>query len=265
MPHLTVNGARLHYTDEGHGAETLVFSHGLLWSGRMFDAQVQALRSTFRCITYDHRGQGQSAVAADGYDMDTLTADAAALIEALDAGPCHFVGLSMGGFVGMRLALRHPELLRSLTLLDTSADAEPVDNVPRYRLLGWVAHRLSLRLVTRQVMPIMFGHSFLTDPARAAERSLWRDRLVANDRRGVHRALTGVIQRDSVHARLGAIRTPTLVMVGSEDVATVPAKAERIAAAIPGAQLTVIPRAGHTSTVEEPAFVTARLREFLAG
>src|SRR6185369_4898317 len=102
------------------------------WSGRMFDAQVAALESRFRCISFDHRGQGQSEVTETGYTMDELTADALALIQALGAAPCHFVGLSMGGFVGMRLAARYPALIRSLSLLETSAGPEPLFKVFKY-------------------------------------------------------------------------------------------------------------------------------------
>jgi 3-oxoadipate enol-lactonase len=265
MPFLHVNGARLHYEERGAGEETVVLSHGLLWSGRMFDAQVEALSRGRRCIVYDHRGQGRSEVTAGGYDMDTLSEDAAALVLALGAAPCHFVGLSMGGFVGMRLALRRPELLRSLTLIGTSADAEPAANVPRYRLLGAVARLLSLRLVAGRVMRIMFGRTFLGDPAREGERRAWRARLLANDRTGVHRALHGVISRDGVHDALGAIDVPTLVLVGDEDAATTPDRARRIAAAIPGARLEVIRGAGHTATVEQPAQVGAALEAFLSG
>src|SRR3954452_757348 len=119
MPRLRVNNAELHYTDTGGGPETIVFAHGVLWDGRMFDAQVAALRDRYRCITFDFRGQGQSEVTASGYDMDTLAEDAAALIQTLGVAPCHFVGLSMGGFIGMRLAVRRPELIQSLMLLET--------------------------------------------------------------------------------------------------------------------------------------------------
>lgn len=264
MPHLHVNGANLYYEEQGTSAETVVFSHGLLWSGRMFDAQVRALSGRFRCITYDHRGQGRSEVTASGYDMDTLTEDAAALIEALDAAPCHFVGLSMGGFVGMRLALRRPELLRSLVLMATSADPEPAEHVPRYRMMGLVARWLSTRLVADRVMKIMFGREFLEDPAREAERREWRERLIGNDRVGSYRALHGVIEREGIYERLDRIRIPTLVVVGDQDVATVPAKAERIAGRIPDARLVVIPIAGHTATVEEPEVVNRELSEFLS-
>src|SRR5687768_12235716 len=183
MPTLQVDGATLHYEDTGGAAETVVFAHGLLWSGRMFDAQVQALRGRYRCVTFDFRGQGKSEVTADGYDMDTLAEDAAALIEALGCAPCHFVGLSMGGFIGMRLAARRLELLRSLVLIETSADPEPAQNAPRYRLLGRIVRvlgKLGMRLVMGRVMRIMFGRTFLEDPARDAERRLWRERGMDN-------------------------------------------------------------------------------------
>lgn len=263
MPQVQVNGTELYYEDHGDGPEPIVFAHGLIWSGRMFDAQVLALRDRYRCITFDFRGQGRSAVAETGYDMDTLTEDAAALIEALGAAPCHFVGLSMGGFVGMRLAVRRPELLRTLSLLNTSADPEAPENAPKYRLLNLVARWFGLRLVAGQVMPILFGRSFMTDPVRAEQRAAWRERLVANDRVGITRAVQGVIDRVGVYDDLPQITTPTLVLVGDEDVATVPAKGERIAARMPDARLVTIPQAGHSSTIEAPQAVTAALASFL--
>jgi 3-oxoadipate enol-lactonase len=266
MPKLRVNGADLWYEEQGSGPETVVFAHGLLWSGRMFDAQVAALAGRYRCVTFDFRGQGRSEVTRDGYDMDTLAADAAALIHALGCAPCHFVGLSMGGFIGMRLAARRPELIRSLVLMETSADAEPSANVPRYRLLGAVGRvfgRAGLRLVSGKVMRIMFGRTFLSDPARATERTLWKERMLENDRVGVHRALGGVIDRRPVYGELAKIQVPTVVMVGDEDVATVPGKSERIHAAIAGSRLVVIPGAGHTASVEQPELVTSALEAFL--
>src|SRR5437899_10903280 len=113
----------------GPGPESLVCSYGWLWSGRVFDAQVALLKWRYRCVAFNFRGQGQSEVTGSGYDMETLYEDAVALIEQLGCAPCHFLGLSMGGFIGLRLAARHPELLRSMILLETSADPEPSENV----------------------------------------------------------------------------------------------------------------------------------------
>ncbi len=264
MPKIQVNGAEIYYEEYGVGPETIVFSHGLLWSGRMFDDQVNTLKDRYRCITFDHRGQGQSEVTKTGYDMDTLSEDAAALIEALECAPCHFLGLSMGGFVAMRLAIRRPELLKSLMLLETTADPEPEENIGRYRLLNFIARWFGLGLVANRVMPIMFGQKFLNDPKRATQKAEWRQHMINNHRIGITRAVKGVIERGGVYDQLDQITSPTLIIIGDQDVATVPAKSERMQARIPGADLVIIPGAGHTSSVEEPEAVNAALEEFLA-
>lgn len=255
--------ARLHVEDSGGSGPVVLFSHGLMWDTRLFSPQIAALRDRYRCIAWDHRGQGRSEITAEGYDMDTLAADAAALIERLGVAPVHFVGLSMGGFVGLRLAIQQPQLLRSLTLIDTSAAAEPAANVPRYRLLNVIARVFGLRPVIGQVMPILFGRSFLRDPTRAAERAEYRARLIANDRVGITRAVRGVIERAAVDAQLHRITVPTLILVGEEDVATTPERSEAMHAAIRGSTMLRIARAGHTATLENPGAVNAALRAFL--
>ena len=264
MPKIQVNGAKLHYTEEGTGPETILFAHGLLWSGQMFEAQVNALKDRYRCITFDFRGQGKSEVTRGGYDMETLYQDTVALIEALGCAPCHFAGLSMGGFMGMRLAARRPELLRSLILLGTTADAEPKENIPRYNRLNFIARWFGLRLVAAPVMRILFGQSFLTDPNRAAQREEWKKHLIANHRIGITRAVKGVIDRQGVYDEIDKITTPTLILVGEEDVATIPAKAERIHARIAGSRLVRIPKSGHSSTIEEPEAVNTAIKAFLS-
>lgn len=230
----------------------------------MFDAQVAALRSRYRCIAYDHRGQGKSAVTPGGYDMDTVAEDAAALIRALDLGPCHFVGLSMGGFAGMRLAARALASFRSLTLLATAADAEPALNKPRHAALGLLARTLGMRAVVGEVMKAMFGRTFLQDPARERTRLAMRARLIANDLDGSLRALGGVTARVPIERELPAIGCPTLILSGEEDRAIAPARSRRTAGLIPGARFHSIPRTGHTATIEEPRAVTEAIAEFLA-
>lgn len=265
MPHLTTNGVKLHYEDTGAptaNAQTIVFSHGLLWSGHMFHKQVAALRADYRVITYDHRGQGQSEVTLTGYDMDTLYEDAIGLIEQLGIGPVHFAGLSMGGFVGMRLAARRPDLLQSLILMETSAEGEPTENVPKYRTLSTVVKWLGTWAVARPVMKIMFGKTFLQDPARADERRYWINQLKQN-KKSIVRAVNGVIDRQPILPELKHIHLPTLVIVGSEDVATIPAKAQTIHEHIAGSIQKVMPRGGHTSSIEEPEAITGAIRGFL--
>ena len=263
MPQLQINGAKIYYEETGSGPETIVFSHGLLMSGDMFAEQVKALSDRYRCIIYDHRGQARSEVTRSGYDMDSLSEDAAALIRALDCAPCHFAGLSMGGFVGMRLAIRLPELIKSLILMETTADPEPEENKGPYRKLAFIGRWISFRPVISKIMQIMFGRSFLEDPAKEEVRGKWRRHLLSLNRRGTARAAHGVIDREGVYGQIDRIAVPTLIIVGEEDVATVPAKAERMHEAIPGSKLVRLPRGGHSASIEEPEAVTEAITAFL--
>ncbi len=262
MPMIRVNGTAIYYEDTGGTGAPIVFSHGLLWNTTIFAPQIAALKKHYRCIAYDHRGQGRSA---DGFgrsiDMETVTEDAAALVEKLGIGPVHFCGLSMGGIVGMRLAIGRPDLIRSLILLDTTADPEPYKL--KYRMLNLFARYFGLGPAAKAVMPALYGKTTLQDPARTEECGHWRQQIAAN-RDSIWRAVNGVLERHSIHEQLREIAVPTLVVVGDEDVGTPPAMAERIARAIAGAKLIVVPGAGHCSTLEQPTIVNAAIGGFLA-
>jgi 3-oxoadipate enol-lactonase len=264
MPKITINQVQYHYTDTEKGDETIIFSHGLLWSGYMFHKQVAFLKDRYRVITYDHRGQGQTQATENGYDMDTLYEDAVALIETLCPNQkIHFSGLSMGGFVAMRLAARRPDLLKSVILMETSADGEPQENIGKYRTLNTVVKWLGTWAVVGKVMPIMFGQKFLNDPVRKIERKEWETQMKLCKAPGIVKAVDGVIDRKPIFDELSQITIPTLIIVGTQDVATIPAKAERIHGQIKGSQLVYIDGGGHTSSIEEPDQINAAIEAFL--
>jgi len=268
MPTIDVRGTAIGYTDTGApagnpGAPAVVFGHGVLFGGWMFRAQLEALRDRYRCVTIDWRGQGETPATSVGYDMDSLTADAAGLIGALGLAPAHWVGLSMGGFVGQRLAARHGELLRSLTLLGSSADADSPATAREETLLAWVHTLAGITPVLGKVKPLMFGPAFLGDPASAAVIAEWRRRLAASQRSGIRKAVLAVARRPAVDGELGRVTVPTLVVTGADDRALPPAHAERIAALIPGARLEVVADCGHSSALEQPAVISGLLAEFL--
>ncbi|GDX81641.1 3-oxoadipate enol-lactonase [Deltaproteobacteria bacterium] len=262
MPPL--NGTHLHVLDTGGDLPVLVFSHGLLFNSRMFDRQIEHFKPRFRVIAYDHRGQGRSADdPARSISIETVTADALALLDHFGIQNAHFAGLSMGGFVGMRLAARHPERIASLVLLETAAGPESAAFIPRYTWMNRVARWIGLWPVADQVMPILFGRTFLADPARAQEKARWRAELTGN-RRSIWRAVNGVIEREGIEGELANIRCPTTVIVGDEDVATPLKRAQAIVAAIPGAAIVRIPNAGHSSTIEAPDAVIAAMEGHFA-
>jgi 3-oxoadipate enol-lactonase len=261
---LPVNGTELYYEDTGKGSsgETIVFSHGLLWGTELFAPQIEALRGRYRCIAWDHRGQGRSAADfRENIGIELVWQDAVALLEALEVGPVHFAGLSMGGFVAMRMASRRPDLVRSLILIETSSDPEPIENVPRYRLLTRVVRMLGPWAVKSRIAPIMLGKAILAERSRHSDVEKFTQLM--SRRRDIWRAVNGVIDRAGIHDELSRISVPTIVIVGDEDVATPRAKAEKIASGIRGAKVVGIPRAGHSSTVEEPLAVNAAIEGFL--
>lgn len=261
---LNINGVSLAYTEAGSGPETVVMSHSYLVDHRQFEAQIDALKDQYRVLAFDHRGHGSSEKPETGYDMESLYADAVDFIEKTDAAPCHYIGLSTGGFIGLRLGLRRPELLKSLVLMDTSADAEPTLNRAKYEAMFAALLSVGFGPLIGATMSIMFGPTFLNDRARRDEVERWRERILANDRRALVRFGHGIFSREPMIDRLAGIKVPTLVLVGENDSATPIMRAERIAAGIPGARFSLVPAAGHLSTIENPGFVNSALLSFLA-
>lgn len=260
MPTQLINGANIFFERLGEGDETIVFSHGLLFDHRMWNAQVAHFKSNFCCIAYDHRGQGQSE-SVGSLDMDTLYEDAVSLIEKLCPNqPVHFVGLSMGGFVGMRLAARKPHLLKSLILMETSADPEPFKL--KYMLLNLVFGWGGARLVIQRVINILFGKSSLSDNSKKEMLTSWK-RIIEKRPEEVTKAVAGVIHRQGIYHELSKIKIRTLVLVGDEDVATIPAKAERIHKGISHSKLFIISQAGHSSCLEQPKIVNQFIEDFI--
>jgi 3-oxoadipate enol-lactonase len=261
--HIRVNGTDLYYEDTGGQGEPIIFSHALLLDSKLFAPQVAALRGKYRCISYDHRGQGRSAEdSASAIGLDILTEDVVALIETLKLGSVHFCGLSMGGFVGIRLAAKHPRLLRSLILMCSSADTDPAENLKKYKFLNFLGRWIGPWSVAHALAPVIFGKTTLSDPARKELKAQLITHLSRN-RWSSWRAVNGVIFRESLHEELPKIMSPTLVIAGDEDLCMDPARSEQLATSICGAKFERIPNGGHAITIEQPVAVNAVIEEFL--
>ncbi|MFO7762745.1 MAG: alpha/beta hydrolase [Wenzhouxiangellaceae bacterium] len=264
MPQQTLNQARHNVVESGTGPEILVLLHGLLFSHRMFDAQVEALASRFRCVRIDFRGQGESEVTRSGYDMDTLAEDVIALIESLDDTPVHLLGFSMGGMVAQRVALKRQDLLRSLVLMNTSAEREQWTNRPLFTLVNLATRFLGLEKVAPRILPVLFSKSFIEDPESRDERRRWLAMVTANNRIGVSRAVSGVVSRESILDRINEIELPTLVVTADRDRATSPQCAKNIHQRIDGSRLVTIEGSGHMTIAEKPDEVKRVLEDFYA-
>lgn len=263
MPTITIRGARLGYDDDGTLAPAIVFAHGFLFDRHQFDDTIDELSSTHRCVAFDWRGQGESETTASGYDASSLTDDAATLIERLAIAPCHYVGSSMGGFMGLMLALRRPELLRSLVLVNGFARGEPTSSRAMQHVLAGLLRVLG---PSRLASPALGA---LTAPDFARERptalDAWRAKIARGDREGLGRTLRGLVMNvPDLSGELSRVRVPTLVIGGEDDRSYPPATTRRLAAAIRDAECHVLPRCGHAAAIERPDDVTRLVARFIA-
>jgi 3-oxoadipate enol-lactonase len=263
MPTIQVNGVNLFYKESGSGPEAIVFSHGLLMDHTMFEQQRAVFEKQYRVIAYDHRAQGQSEDIGRGYDMSTIADDAALLIRALNAAPCHFVGLSMGGFTGMRVAAHHPELIRTLTLMNTTATKEKLLNRIKYAFLAQMVKIFSPAPFMSIAVKELFGRTTHMSAERRPMLEYWRGKLRARPR-NIAKSLSAVMSRREFRAgELAAIRCPTLIISGEDDTAQPPGNSASLIAGIRGARHVNIPGAGHSSCLEAPEAVTAAMQELL--
>ena len=263
MPTIKVNGVKLFFKESGSGPETIVFSHGLLMDHTMFEAQRTAFEKQYRVIAYDHRAQGQSQDTGRGYDMSSIADDAATLIRALKAAPCHFAGLSMGGFAGMRVAAHHPELIRTLTLMNTTGEREKLPNRIRYGILAQMVKIFSPAPFTPIAVKELFGRTTRQSAEKRAMLDAWTAKLRARPR-NIAPSLQAVMNRRQFRAdEMAAIRCPTLIITGEDDTAQPPRNSQSLAAGIRGARMICIPGAGHSSSLEQPEAVITAMRDFL--
>ena len=170
MSFADVNGQHIYFEDSGGDGPPVLFSHGFLMDHEMFEHQVAALSGEFRCITWDERGFGQTEAKAAFTYWDSAD-DAVALLTHLGIDQAFFVGMSQGGFLSMRAALRSPERVRGLGLIDTQSGPEPEAARPVYDAMTdeWLANGASRRVGRR-------GRRHHLEPG---ERSRALDREVA--------------------------------------------------------------------------------------
>ena len=254
---------RLFVEVSGAGPDVVLW-HSLLCDGGMWEPQVRELSEHWRVINIDAPGHGRSAPTTRPYTLDDCVTAAEEVIDQVGEGRLvSWCGLSWGGMVGMRLALRDPDRLDALILMDTSARPEKPVKKAGYRVLEAVAARTgAIPLVQKPILPLFFTAETMRDRPELVSR--FSDRLARMDRQSLVHAVDAVIfERDDVSAEIGRIEAPTLVMVGDQDRATPPSEAELIAEQIPNARLVRIPRAAHLANLEQPAFVNAEIARFL--
>lgn len=244
---LSANGISTEYLLDGPpGAPVVTFSHSLAANLHLWDAQAAALAGRYRVLRYDIRGHGGSDVPPPPYTLEQMADDLHGLLQALGISETHFVGLSMGGLIGMTMALRFPRAVRSLVLADTTACYGPA-RTPMWDDRIRVAEAQGIEPLLDRTMDAWFTAPFRAQHPEVIDRI--RAMLRPTDVRGYVGAIRAIGYVDLREA-IGAIRCPTLILVGEEDHGTDITMATTMRERIPGSELAVLPKAAHCSCVE---------------
>jgi len=228
--------------------------------------QVEALSATYRVYTYDNRDVGETGAGTHptSYGIGQFARDAAGLIDALDLGPVHVIGASMGGAIAQELALQRPDVVRSLQIVCSWARTDAwLDELIRQ----WQAMFAEMGPLAwaRNSWLWVFTHRWYQNPGRLAE-------LLATAAAYPYPQTVDMFNRQceaviafDVLDRLATISQPAHVIAGTEDLLTPPRFSQEIAAAIPRSTLTLLPDVGHGMFWETSTAFHAALTEFIQG
>jgi pimeloyl-ACP methyl ester carboxylesterase len=265
----TGDGVALHTEVTGTGTP-LLFVHEFAGDHRSWEPQVRHFSRAYACITYAARGYPPSEVPADPavYSQDRAVADAVAVLDGLGAGRAHVVGLSMGGFTALHLALRHSGRLYSAVAAGTGYGAQPE------RQAAFRAECEVIAAAFENEGAAAVAKRYAVDPARVQFQNKnprgWAEfaaALAEHSATGAALTMRGVqAARPSLYAlrdELARVSTPVLVLTGDEDEGCLE-PALMLKRAVPTAGLAVLPQTGHTANLEEPGLFNQAVDRFLA-
>lgn len=257
---VTANGISVNYTLDGPASAPVVtLSHSLATDLSMWEPQMAALGARYRVLRYDTRGHGGTDAPGGAYSLDQLAEDARQLLQALGIEKTHWVGLSMGGMIGQALAIKAPEVFRSLALCDTSSRI-PAEAKPLWEERIRTAEREGMEPLVEATINRWLTRAFqsarpdVTDMVRAMIR-----RTPPPGYAGCCHAIAALDLTD----RLKAITLPTLIIVGEEDQGTPVAASRAIQAEIKGSALVILESAAHLSNIEQAEEFNLALLGFL--
>ena len=265
----TADGVVLHSEAVGAG-EPILFVHEFAGDHRSWEPQIRRFSRSHRCITYAARGYPPSQVPADpaAYSQRHAVDDAIAVLDAHSVGAAHIVGISMGGFCGLHLAMAHPQRVRSLVVAGTGYGARPSEAERFGRECDAIAGEIENSEMEAFALKYMSGPSRVQ--LQNKDRRAWREYTGwLAEHSGVGSALTmRGVQRErpslyALEAGLSGVTAPVLVLAGDEDDGCLDTSVwlKRV---IPTAGLAVLACSGHTLNIEEPDLLNTLIADFLS-
>jgi pimeloyl-ACP methyl ester carboxylesterase len=255
-----IAGTAMDYDTRGSGPAVL-FLHAFPLDRTMWDAQVRAVEGSHQAVSFDARGFGGTPPGDGLLTMERIADDASALLDHLGIGRATVCGLSMGGYAAFAFVRRHPDRVRALVLADTRTGPDSVEQRQSRAAQADRVRREGPAGIVDGYLQKAVGETTRKERPEVVARV--REMVLSAPAQGVADALAGMAARADSGATLREIGVPTLIVCGAEDAATPVADAEAIHRGVPGSRLAVIPRAGHLSSLEDPAAFNDRLLDFL--
>jgi pimeloyl-ACP methyl ester carboxylesterase len=243
--------------------KTAVLIHGLSEERSVWSRQEPFLRRSMNVISYDVRGFGSSPVGAGKGTVGQFADDLGQLLRAQGTGPVWFVGFSMGGVIAQRFTLEFPDRVEGLVLVASSCTVGR-PGVAFFNSRIEEVSKGGLDAIASITARDASGCFAIDDEPLIAEYQQLRTAAV-RDPEGYLNACRAMLRLadEPMMQELGAIDCPTVVIAGELDPYCPPRASEMIAATIPGAELTVIPGAGHCMHWEDPDSTNAMIEEFI--
>jgi pimeloyl-ACP methyl ester carboxylesterase len=262
MPFATsTDGARIHY--EVHGAgEPVLLIMGLGSNAYGWARTIPWLAERHQVIAFDNRGVGRSDVPAGAYAIGQMAEDAADVLAASGHARAHVVGASLGGMIAQRLALLHPDMIRSLILLCTTPGGAHAVRASDEVMAALVAGGEDPSTVYRRNAWFLYGADTRDNHPERIEEDLIERGRIPTQPTGYFGQIQAAMSHD-VWAGLPAITVPTLVIHGDADILVPTENGKLIAGRIPGAQLVLIPGAGHMLQADAGDAVREAILAFL--
>jgi pimeloyl-ACP methyl ester carboxylesterase len=260
MPLHQVNGQWINYEDSGGHLGPVVLAHGLLMDRKMFAGQIEAAEAGTRFITWDARCHGDTENTNDPFSYWDLADDLKGLLDHLGIERAVVGGMSQGGFVALRFALKYPERVSGLILIGTQAGTEDPEKVAIYQVMldVWEAEGLNDQLA-ETIAAIILGNGW-------KGRAPWIAKWHQKPRSLLRQAFQTLVTRDDIQSRLGEIKAPALVIHGTADAAIDIDKAQRMCSDLAHCeQFVAIEGAGHAANLTHPKLVNLAIQQFLAG
>ncbi len=249
-------------TESGRGP-ILVLLHGFPLDQSMWAEQRRVLSNHFRVITPDFQGHGQTPLDSATLSIDGMADDVIAYLDHHQIRePVVVGGLSMGGYVALSLVARYPDRLRGLLLMNTRAGAD-VPETARVRedLAQLVEKAGNSDLIVQTMLPRLFAPATFKSQPELVESM--RQVMASTSASSVAATSRALARRTNRTPDLPNIKIPTLVIAGSDDQLIPLSESQAMAAAIPGAELVIIPDSGHLSPLENPNATNAAILGFL--